>query len=239
MRRQAQPFIEERKEARMGCEINYKQIVEFMKVVEKFKTCERTCRTTNRQRRESDAEHSWHLALFLILLEPRLNQMDITKLLKLALIHDLPELLAGDTNPYRDDIENKEEKEKRAAEELFSLLPREMERQFSMLFDEYVAQETREAKFVKSIDKLMPLIQNLCTNHEHSSYRSLKVTYPEVKEYMDQFFQDGSFLQTLYQMLLSESHEEGVFFDDAQPDENSRLDAAINNQSPSLCNDEE
>jgi putative hydrolase of HD superfamily len=103
--------------------MNNEAVVDFLKEIEKFKTCERTCRTTDTTRAESDAEHSWHLATFLLLLEDELPEVDFTRVLKLALIHDLPEIYAGDTNPYRSDLTNKEENEKVAADKLFNMLP--------------------------------------------------------------------------------------------------------------------
>ncbi len=187
--------------------MEHEQIISFLKEIEIFKTCERTCQTTSINRAESDAEHSWHLGIFLMLLE----NVDITKLLKLALIHDLPEIYASDTNPYRDNTENKEENEKNAAKKLFSQLPSAKKNQFSSLFDEYVEQNTIESKIVKSADKLMPLIQNLCTNESHSSYRKMKVNYSEVKEYMDKYFQSGGILNDFYIKLLSKADTEGVF----------------------------
>ena len=184
--------------------------IDFLKEIEKFKTCERTCQTTCAGRAESDAEHSWHLAVFLVLLESEFENIDFAKLLKLALIHDLPEIYAGDTNPYRGDTINKEENEKNAAEKLFSILPDPAAQKFSSLFEEYIKQESPEARIVKSADKLMPLIQNLCTNDRHSSYRKLNVEYPEVVEYMGKFF-SGGVLDTFYRTLLSEAHRKGVF----------------------------
>lgn len=184
--------------------------INFLKEIEKFKTCERVCQTTSGGRAESDAEHSWHLAIFLILLENELDNIDFAKLLKMALIHDLPEIYAGDTNPYRGDTNNKEEKEKKAAEKLFSILPESASKGLSSLFNEYINQESLESKIVKSADKLMPLIQNLCTNERHSSYRKLNVEYGEVLEYMNKYF-SGGVLEKFYQNLLSEAHDKGVF----------------------------
>ncbi len=184
--------------------------INFLKEIEKFKTCERTCQTTRDGRAESDAEHSWHLAVFLILLENKLDNIDFAKLLKIALIHDLPEIYAGDTNPYRGDTNNKEEKEKKAAERLFSMLPESAAKDLSSLFDEYIDQKSLESRIVKSADKLMPLIQNLCTNERHSSYRKLNVEYGEVLEYMNKYF-SGGVLEKFYQSLLSEAHDNGVF----------------------------
>lgn len=192
-------------------------IIEFLKEIEKFKTCERDCRTTRVERAESDAEHTWHLALFLVLLEDAFEHIDFTKLLKIALIHDLPELYAGDTNPYRSDTTNKEANEKKAAEQLFSKLPAAVGHKLAALFEEYINQTSLEARIVKSADKLMPLIQNLCTNAQHSAYRARQVTYEEVIAYMDPFFPDGV-LKELYQRLLSEASNNGVFYDQGKKD---------------------
>ncbi|MGD9212471.1 MAG: HD domain-containing protein [Desulfobacteraceae bacterium] len=187
-------------------------IIDFLKKIEKFKACERTCQTTSIGRAESDAEHSWHLAVFIMLLEKEFKQLDFSKMLKMALIHDLPEIYAGDTNPYRGDTANKEDNEKKAAEQLFENLPREITNDFTSLFNEYIEQESAESKIVKATDKLMPLIQNLCTNENHSSYRKLNVKYEEVVDYMNKFFSDG-ILKCFYQKLLSEANQNGVFFD--------------------------
>ncbi|MBI9088394.1 MAG: HD domain-containing protein [Desulfobacterium sp.] len=190
--------------------MNIESTIDFLKEIEKFKTCERTCQTTSIGRAESDAEHSWHLAVFLVLLETEFENIDFAKLLKLALIHDLPEVYAGDTNPYRGDTTNKEENEKNAAEKLFAILPDPAANKLSSLFEEYLKQESLESQIVKSADKLMPLIQNLCTNDHHSSYRKLNVEYPEVLKYMGKYF-SGGVLEKFYGSLLSEAQQKGVF----------------------------
>jgi putative hydrolase of HD superfamily len=189
--------------------MEHQPVIGFLKEIEKFKTCERTCHTTA-GRRESDAEHSWHLAFFLMLLESEWKNIDILKLLKMALLHDLPELYAGDTNPYRDDTSHKSENERKASEKLFALLPEDLASRLTHLFDEYTRQETMEARIVKAADKLMPLIQNLCTNQTYSSYRELGVTYEEVIKYMRPFFSD-TILNVFYRMLISTAYLEGVF----------------------------
>jgi putative hydrolase of HD superfamily len=187
------------------------KIIGFMKEAEKFKTCLRTCRTTALDRAESDAEHSWHLALFLLLLRDRLQGLDFEKLLSLALIHDLPEIYAGDTNPYRDDSSTKDRDEKKAAEKLFDLLPGAESKGMDRLFREYADQSSPEARTVKALDKLMPLIQNLCTNKEYSSYRRLEVELLEVEEYMEPFFDSRGLIRELYNLLLAEAKSKGVF----------------------------
>ncbi|MBU1170102.1 MAG: HD domain-containing protein [Proteobacteria bacterium] len=103
-----------------------------------------------------------------------------------------------------------EEKEKNAAEELFSMLPESAAKGLSSLFNEYICQESIESKIVKSADKLMPLIQNLCTNEHHSSYRKLNVEFREVLDYMNKYF-SGGVLEEFYQNLLAKAHDNGVF----------------------------
>jgi putative hydrolase of HD superfamily len=183
-----------------------------MKVCETFKACERDCQTSRPGRAESDAEHTWHLALFLMLLEKDLPGVDFQRLIKIALIHDMPEIYAGDTNPYRDDTSRKDEKERQAADKLFELLPPDLETEFKGLFQEYQDQRTLEARMVKSADKLLPLVQNIRTHGSHSSYRRLKVRFEEVKRYMDPFFTPDDVLGELYARLLAEARDLGVFY---------------------------
>lgn len=190
------------------------QTISFLKEVEQFKAVTRTCQTTAPNRAESDAEHTWHLVMLLMTLENELHGVDFTKVLKLALIHDLPEIYAGDTNPYRDNADNKEEAEQLAAEKLFALLPKDVESSFMALFQEYETQETIESRIVKSADKLMPLIQNLCTNESYSSYRKLDVPYNEAKSYLDAYFQPDGVLTELYGKLLTEANQQGVFHEE-------------------------
>ena len=193
------------------------QIIEFLKEVEAFKTCERDCKTTSPDRAESDAEHSWHLALFLMLLEDHLDKLDMAKLLKLAVIHDLPEIYAGDTNPYRGNTADKEQREMKAARRLFAMLPEPLGQRLLDLFNEYVDQETIESQIVKAADKLMPLVQNICTNEIYSSYRSLSVGIHEVKAYMDKYFPPKSILRPFYRTLLTDADVEEVFYKSGSP----------------------
>ena len=209
--------------------MEFAAVIEFMKVCEAFKTCERTCRTSRPGRAESDAEHSWHLALLLMLLEKELAGLDFTRMLKMALIHDLPEIHAGDTNPYRDDTTHKRKAETRAAQKLFAVLPGAQGAEFKALFAEYLDQATPESRVVKSADKLLPLIQNIRTNAAYSSYRRLKVRFEEVAAYMDPYFQSEGVLRTIYDRLLTEARRSGVFY---QPAGSSGKKAAVSAGRP-------
>lgn len=203
--------------------MEHDRIINFLKEVETFKTCERDCKTSCPERAESDAEHSWHLALFLMLLEDHLESIDMAKLLKLAIVHDLPEIYAGDTNPYRGDTAGKEIREKEAAQRLFALLPEDLNQRFTAIFQEYVDQETIESQIVKAADKLMPLVQNICTNETYSSYRNLNVDIQEVKAYMDKYFPSQSILRPFYKTLLTDAEAEEVFY---MPENNATMENA-------------
>ena len=103
-----------------------------------------------------------------------------------------------------------------SADKLFNMLPSTLQHKFTELFEEYLNQTTIEARLVKSADKLMPLIQNLCTNNEYSSYRKLEVDYQEAKDYLDKYFKTDGILKQMYETLLQEAKVKGVFFNNTQ-----------------------
>jgi putative hydrolase of HD superfamily len=140
----------------------FKHKINFLKEIEVFKTIKRTCKKSSSEH-ESDAEHSWHLAMAVLTFESEFpNTIDKNKLMKLALTHDLIEIKTGDFNPYEDNIKLKKELENNL--------------QIYQLIEEYEVQETLESKVVKKIDKLMPLIQNITTIPNYSAYQKSKVT---------------------------------------------------------------
>src|SRR3989344_203846 len=131
------------------------KILSFLQEIEKYKTIEREMFTSNLNRVESDAEHSWHVAMFLLLFEKELPEnLDMKKMLKLALMHDLVEIYAGDTFAFdKEKQATKKEREFKSARKLFSQLPEDLNKEFMGLFDEYEEAKTSEGKIVKSFDK--------------------------------------------------------------------------------------
>lgn len=114
-------------------------------------------------RKENDAEHSFSLALFTAILAEYSNEpIDVLKTMKMVLVHDIVEIDAGDTYCY-DDAGNttKADREQRAAERLFGLLPKEQEEEFRSLWDEFEERQTPEAKFAAVMDRIQPLLLNL------------------------------------------------------------------------------
>ncbi len=136
--------------------------VAFLLEADRLKQVERRTRILGGGRRENSAEHSWHLALFALVLAEWSNEpIDLTRVLALCLVHDLVEIDAGDTFAY-DDAGNrtKLEREQAAAERIFELLPAEQARWLRALWDEYEAGETPESRFANAVDRMQPVLLN-------------------------------------------------------------------------------
>lgn len=113
-------------------------------------------------RRENDAEHSWHLALMVVVLAEYADEpIDVGHTMKLVVVHDLVEIYAGDTPIYDTELgESQQEREEAAAEKLFGILPGDTGRHLRELWDEFEARATPEARFAKAMDRLQPLLLN-------------------------------------------------------------------------------
>lgn len=113
-------------------------------------------------RRENDAEHSWHVALMALVLAPyAAPDVNLTRVLQMLLIHDIVEIDAGDTFLYDDAaMQTKTEREVRAAERIFGLLPASQAQEFRAWWDEFEAEETPEAHFAHSLDRMASIFLN-------------------------------------------------------------------------------
>jgi putative hydrolase of HD superfamily len=140
----------------------------FILEADALKGVERRNPIANGARMENTAEHSWHLALMALVLAPHANEsVDRAHVVAMLLVHDLVEIDAGDTYVYDDSaMIDKAEREMRAADRLFGLLPAEQRDELRALWDEYEAGETPEARFAHAIDRLSPLMLNHATQGE-------------------------------------------------------------------------
>ena len=113
-------------------------------------------------RQENDAEHSWHLALMAIVLaEHAKGDVDLLRVLTMHIIHDIVEILAGDTFAYDEaGHEDKEEREQAAAAKLFGILPDDQALKLRGLWDEFEARESDDARYAAALDRLQPLMLN-------------------------------------------------------------------------------
>jgi putative hydrolase of HD superfamily len=141
--------------------------IEFIAEVDKLKEIFRQTVNLQSRRAENDAEHSWALCLCVIVLaehanEPRLN---VLRVLKMVIIHDLVEIDAGDTFAYDTArMAGQHEREAVAADRIFGLLPPDQAREFRALWDEFEERATPEAKFASAVDRFQPMLLNCRTD---------------------------------------------------------------------------
>ena len=143
-----------------------KKQLEFVYELDKLKSINRQTYIADGSKHENDAEHSWHLALMCMLLSEYSNQkIDVLKTMSMVLIHDAVEVDAGDTYAY-DETGNlsKREREVKAAERIFNILPEEQGKKVRALWDEFEEKETPESKFANALDRLQPIILNHLTD---------------------------------------------------------------------------
>ena len=138
----------------------------FALELDKEKNVFRQTHLSGHGRNENDAEHAWHMAVMAYMLKEYANEpVDIAKVMIMCLIHDVVEIDAGDTYAYDSDgLTTQKEREDKAKERIFSLLPEDQKLEFTSLFDEFEANETPEAKYAHALDNFQPLILNNSNN---------------------------------------------------------------------------
>ncbi|MDD3180537.1 MAG: HD domain-containing protein [Opitutaceae bacterium] len=144
--------------------------IQFLVEVDKLKEVFRQTVLTQSRRAENDAEHSWHFALMVLVLAEHANEprLDVLRVLKMALIHDLVEIDAGDTFAYdTKNMAGQHAREARAADRIFGLLPPDQAQEFRALWDEFEARQTPEAKFAATCDRFHPMLLN-CRTEGHA-----------------------------------------------------------------------
>lgn len=143
-----------------------KKQMEFILETDKMKNIYRQTYVLNENRKENDAEHSWHLALMAFLLAEHANEkIDVLHVIKMVLIHDLVEIDAGDTYCYdKKGYEDKSEREEKAAKRIFSILPVDQQDEIYSLWREFEEVKTPEAKFAAALDRAQPMRLNAAKN---------------------------------------------------------------------------
>lgn len=138
----------------------------FIKEIDKEKFIERRTLLTGGKRKENDAEHAWHMALMTILLSEYSNEkIDVLKTVTMLLLHDIVEIDAGDTYCYDEEgKKTQHEREQRAADRIFGLLPEDQCEKLKKLWLEFEEGETAEAKFAHTMDNIQPLMLNDATD---------------------------------------------------------------------------
>lgn len=136
--------------------------IKFILEIDKEKNILRQTHLSNHGRRENDAEHAWHMAIMIYLLKEYANEeIDLAKTMMMALIHDVVEIDAGDTYAYdTEGLATQKEREEKAAERIFGMLPKEQKEEMIALFHEFEEYETPESRFAHVMDNFQPLLLN-------------------------------------------------------------------------------
>ena len=164
----------------------FEKQLSFILEADKEKNILRQTHISGYSRRENDAEHAWHMAIMIYLLkEYASEEFDLAKAMMMALIHDIVEIDAGDTYAYDTAaLATQKEREERAAERIYGLLPDDQRDELRALFEEFEACETAEARFARTMDNFQPLLLNNCNGgadwREHDVSRSKVVKRQEL-----------------------------------------------------------
>ena len=191
----------------------HKQI-QFLREIDNLKQILRQTVLIEDKRQENDAEHSWHLAMLVIILSEYSNDssIDLLRTLKMVLIHDLVEIDAGDTFCYDEQgREGKVDREREAAHRIFSILPPEMNQEYIDLWEEFEAMETPEAQFAASVDRLQPLLLNLYS--EGYAWKKHGITKSQVIERNHHIAKGSTVLWEFAQNLIDEAVKRGYLID--------------------------
>jgi putative hydrolase of HD superfamily len=183
--------------------------IAFLLEIDRLKHVYRQTYLLDRSRHDSDVEHSWHFAVIaLVLAEYAPAGIDLFKVIRMALVHDIVEIDAGDVFIYdRKDPEGHYALEKAAAERLFGLMPLDQAKEYVALWEEFEARKTPEAKFAAAIDRLDPLLHNIYT--EGLSWREHGVTADQVLEINSRIGQSAPELWEMIKAMVQDCVDKG------------------------------
>uniref|UniRef100_UPI004048A3B9 HD domain-containing protein n=1 Tax=Roseivirga sp. TaxID=1964215 RepID=UPI004048A3B9 len=188
---------------------NLAQQIAFIKEIDKLKYIQRKTCLFNSKRNENDAEHSWHLAMMALVLSGHANEkVDMLKVLKMLLIHDIVEIDAGDTFLF-DTTKNhtNTDEELVAAKRIFGLLPEEQATDLIAIWEEFEACQTAEAKFAKAIDRFAPMLQN--ASNQGGTWAEFNVPYETVLEKKKGIKEGSEVVWDFAKSLVEESLSKG------------------------------
>ncbi len=192
-------FIEER----------LKKQLDFSLEIDKEKNIFRQTHLSGHGRNENDAEHAWHMAIMAYLLREHANEeVDITRVILMCLIHDIVEIDAGDTYAYdTEQQKSQKEREEKAKQRIFSLLPEDQRSELMALFDEFENAQTPESKFAHAMDNLQPLLLN--NSNEGGDWKEHGVTAEQVYRRQGMTKAGSEVLYELTDRILQENIRKG------------------------------
>ena len=186
--------------------------IAFLKEIDKVKHVFRRSRLLDDSRYENDAEHAWHLAVMAMTLAEYANDegLDVSKVIRMVLLHDIVEIDAGDTLVYDTARrEEKKEQESKAAKRIFGLLPEDQRDAFRELWEDFEARQTPEARFAAALDRLEPILQNVSTRGH--AWQKHGISRERVEATNEHISEGSSDIWEYVKELFAEADEKGYF----------------------------
>lgn len=181
-----------------------KQILNFIVEIEKLKDVLRKTRPVGLDRYENSAEHSWHVCISALMLKDYANdKVDINRVIKMLLIHDLGEIDAGDTIIYASETQAVKREEELGIKRILTMLPVEQGNDYFLLWQEFEAGETADSKYAKAIDRVPPLLHNL--HGEGHSWKKHNISKEQVFSVNQRIEQGSVQLWEVLEDLLNEA----------------------------------
>ncbi len=192
--------------------INEKLIkdIEFIVELDRMKSILRQTSLIGEDKREDDAQHSWHISVMAVVLSEYANEdIDVCKVIKMLLTHDLVELYAGDTFCY-DKVGNQDKKQRElaAADKIYGMLDEEKGKELRKLWDEFEEMETPEALFAASMDRLQPMLNNYYNNG--GTWRKFNVAQSDIYKRISPVKKSSDELWNFVEYMLEDAFEKGL-----------------------------
>jgi putative hydrolase of HD superfamily len=194
--------------------------IAFLLEIDKLKSVLRKTFLIDKSRLENTAEHSWHISLMAIVLLEHANDsnLDLNRVIRMLLLHDLVEIDAGDTFAYdTKGYLDKDERENEAARRLFGLLPEDQRGEWMALWREFEDGNTHESKYAAALDRLQPVIHNYYTGGV--SWRENGIVRSQVLKRLAPVKEVSDTLWSFTQDVLQRSIDQGILLDDPIPEE--------------------
>ncbi len=185
------------------------QQIQFIIEIDKLKRIIRQSYLMDTARRENSAEHSWHLAMMVMVLVEHANEsVDLVRVLKMVVIHDIVEIDAGDVDYFdKTSAQSKPQREQMAADRLFGMLPADQSYELREIWQEFEARQTAEARFATALDRLIPLLHNYHTQGQ--SWHERGITGDRVLLLCDAIAPGSVALSELARTLINDAMNRG------------------------------
>lgn len=184
--------------------------IEFIVELDKMKSIFRQTSIIGEDRREDDAQHSWHISLMAMVLSEYTNEkVDLLKVIKMLLTHDLVEIYAGDTFCYDEKgNSDKREREIEAAEKIFGMLDEDKGQELRALWDEFEEIKTPEAKFATAMDRLQPMLNNYHNNG--GTWKKFDISQADIYKRISPVKDSSEELWKFVEYMIEDAYDKGL-----------------------------